>query len=99
MSIYKLTKIFGQNLNILSIEKGLNFDIIKLQNKNKERFKAMNIGFYGLSRENYINSLVELMKEDIEKKSYTYDKLTDEEKKDIITVDGHKYIRKLYKGV
>ena len=59
----------------------------------------MNIGFYGLSRENYINSLVELMKEDTEKKNYTYDKLTDEEKKDIITVDGHKYIRKLYKEV
>ena len=59
----------------------------------------MNIGFYGLSRENYINSLVELMKEKTKKKNYTYDKLTDEEKKDIITVDGHKYIRKLYKEV
>ena len=44
----------------------------------------MNIGFYGLSRENYINSLVELMKEDTEKKNYTYDKLTDEEKKDTL---------------
>lgn len=36
MSIYKLTKIFTQNLEIMSIEKGLNCDIIKLQNKRKE---------------------------------------------------------------
>lgn len=58
----------------------------------------MSTGFYELSRENYINSLITLWKEEVEKKTYKYDELTEEDKKDLITVDGHTYIRKLYKG-
>lgn len=58
----------------------------------------MSTGFYELSRENYINSLMTLWKEEVEKKTYKYDELTEEDKKDLITVDGHTYIRKLYKG-
>ena len=60
--------------------------------------KVINKGFYGLSREQYIQSLVGLWKEESEKKTYKYDELTEEDKKDLITVDGHTYIRKLYKG-
>ena len=59
----------------------------------------MNKGFYELSRENYIQSLVGLWKEETEKKTYKYDDLTEEDKKDLITVGGRTYIRKLYKGV
>lgn len=58
----------------------------------------MSTGFYELSRENYINSLITLWKEEVEKKTYKYDELTEEDKKDLITVDDHTYIRKLYKG-
>lgn len=58
----------------------------------------MSTGFYELSRENYINSLITLWKEEVEKKTYKYDEITEEDKKDLITVDGHTYIRKLYKG-
>lgn len=56
------------------------------------------VGFNGLSRENYINSLVTVWKEEAEKKTYKYDDLTEDDKKDLITVDGHTYIRKMYEG-
>lgn len=54
-------------------------------------------GFYGLSRDNYIYSLIRIESEKLEGKKHTlYDSLTDEEKKDIIEVEGKRYIRKMY---
>lgn len=53
---------------------------------------------FDLTTEQFVKSQLYLMKEEAYPKKYAYDELTEEEKKDIIEVDGKKYIRKLYES-
>lgn len=54
------------------------------------------VGFYGLSRENYISSLISIENINDKVDRSRYDALTEEEKKDIVvTEDGKRFIRKM----
>lgn len=53
---------------------------------------------FDLTSEQFFRSQCYLLKQEAHPKKYKYDELTEEEKKDIIEVDGHKHIRKLYEA-
>lgn len=51
---------------------------------------------FDITNKQFLQSQLFLMKEEVFPKKYKYDELTDYEKKDIIEVDGKKYVRKIY---
>lgn len=53
---------------------------------------------FDLTSEQFFRSQCYLLKQEAHPKKYAYDELTEEEKNDIIEVDGHRHIRKLYEA-
>ena len=51
------------------------------------------VGFYGLSRDNYIASMIAIEKANLDRPAYLYDTLTDEQKNDFVEINGRKYVR------